>query len=548
MQILLRVIVFALFGALLGLSVAIFGISISNRYSAQEDANQLYAIQEETSVVIQNITLLQTSITIINHTINQYNLTEFAEVFEEVHNVTTNLYPAFIQLLENAIFSFNGNTTQPVYNNLMLIGAFGITVNNWNIDASILESELSMLQTQVNSLQTFVQVTLTTEIETINNNAIKTINTTQQPLFNELVFSSICNMSVVGSGGDTLTWKTCTGTPNAYNCNQQVAELTTLIENITQTQTYIYNQITNITNEIVYIQTTNINGTLKQITKTGVDPTFGPHAFFVNGSHTYVTTNSSGIYVFRDDQVIDSLGGTTAADINIISGTPGLTATVTAPNQVTITSGSVSSCYQVPDFNTYGVNFFTSDASSSPIGQWKPVIVNGYTFGSPLSCHSVFSNTCGFSRSGSYPFCSNNQGWNQLLTIFGGNPCYIFFQVPSDGHTWSIQLKIFAALAPGTTYQDSTAVTFALVETPVTTTECQGALVATFASSMNVFTTTGTLATNAYYYYGEITFSNQDTIWTPGNVYYLCQFWSGPGNLSPGADYFLFEPSLVKIN
>lgn len=554
MHVCARFWLFAAFGVLFGLAVAGFGIGIYNRYAAQTSASLLYYTEIDTSVAIQNITRIEQSIVLLNTSVNALNLTEIAYTIQVVHNVTRDLYQPFVTLFHQAIFSFNGNTTQPVGNNVDLDGRFGIIVNGWNVNGSILETSYNQLETEVGSLQTLIQVQLTNELVMLENNALRSVNSVVFPSAgsNQIDFTGSCNMSV-DTTGRTITFRTCSATPNAYNCSLQLTETQQVLSGINQTLNEVLGNITVINTELLEIQgnIANVSSiiSLNLHSSTSDVKVYGPDIQLVNGTNVAVTTNTSGIYVQRTGG-IDAFSNTfnqstSARQVTFQGGSFNAFVTTNNVNTVTVSAASAldNVCKQEPDPANVGNNVFLSTiVNPLVVDNWYPIQIqggvlfcecNGFVF-----CSYFTTNCPGFPQLGSPPDCINYQGWLQDNTLPGIT--WIRFRVPTIGKVYTVQLQIYASL-DGT---NANAFTVGLINSALTDPfNCAGPVVGTFASSMNLVTT-GVLS---YYYSGEITFSTDDPEWAPGRVLYLCMYFSGPGTSLPNTNTMTVLPSLIRL-
>ena len=554
MHVCARFWLFAAFGVLFGLAVAGFGIGIYNRYAAQTSANLLYYTEIDTSIAIQNITRIEQSIVLLNTSVNALNLTEIAYTIQVVHNVTRDLYQPFVTLFHQAIFSFNGNTTQPVGNNVDLDGRFGITVNGWNINGSILETSYNQLETEVGSLQTLIQVQLTNELVMLENNALRSVNSVVFPsgINNRIDFTGSCNMSV-DTVGRTITFRTCSATPNAYNCSLQVTQTQEVLSGINQTLNEVIGNITVINTELLEIQgnIANVSSivSLNLHSSTSDVKVYGPDVELVNGTNVAVTTNTSGIYVQRTGG-IDAFSNTfnqstSARQVTFQGGS--FNAFVTSNNVNTVTVSAASAldnvCTQEPNPVNVANNVFLMTISNPlTVDNWYPIRIQDNVFActcnSFVFCSYFTTNCPGFPQFGSPPDCINYQGWLQDNSLPGGS--WIRFRVPTIGKVYTVQLQIYASL-DGT---NENAFTAGLINSIVTDPfNCAGPLVGTFASSMNLVTA----GVRSYYIGGEITFSTDDPEWAPGTVLYLCMYFSGPGTSLPNTNTMTVLPSLIRL-
>lgn len=569
MHVCARFWLFAAFGVLFGLAVAGFGIGIYNRYAAQTSANLLFYTEIgkierkekesrltrllfclDTSIAIQNITRIEQSIVLLNTSVNALNLTEIAYTIEVVHNVTRDLYQPFVTLFQQAIFSFNGNTTQPVGNNVDLDGRFGIIVNGWNVNGSILENSYDQLETEVGSLQTLIQVQLTNELVMLENNALRSVNSVVFPSAgnNRIDFTGSCNMSV-DTVGRTITFRTCSATPNAYNCSLQVTQTQEVLSGINQTLNEVIGNITVINTELLEIQENIANvSSIVSLSLDGVK-VYGPDVELVNGTNVAVTTNTSGIYVQRTGG-IDAFSNTfnqstSALQVTFQGGSSNAFVTSNNVNTVTVSAASAldNICSQEPNpVNVANNVFLMTIFSPLTVNNWYPIRIQDNVFA--CTCNSIvfcsyFTTNCpGFPQNGSPPDCVNFQGWLQDNSLPGGS--WIMFRVPTIGKVYTVQLQIYASL-DGT---NENAFTAGLINSIVTDPfNCAGPLVGTFASSMNLVTA----GVRSYYISGEITFSTDDPEWAPGTVLYLCMYFSGPGTSLPNTNTMTVLPSLIRL-
>jgi hypothetical protein len=550
---------FAAFGVLFGLAVAGFGVGLYNRQAAQTSTNLLYQVQLDTSVAIQNITRINESIILLNTSVSALNLTEIAQTLETVYNVTRDLYQPFVQLFERAIFSFNGNTTRPVANNVDLEGRFGIIVNGWNVNGSVLQTQFDDIETELGPLQTLIQVQLTNELVMLENNALRSVNSVVFPDVtrdSSINFTGSCNMTVDDTlGVNTITFRTCSTTPNAYNCSLQLTQTQDVLVGINQTLNQVISNITIINTELTQIQA-NINNAslgIVSLNAAGVK-VFGPHVTWTNGTNMQVSTNASGIYLSRTGG-IDGFSNTfnqstTSRQVSFVSGSPG-SAVVTSNNVNTVTVGVSSAtdnmCVQFPKSSLVGINVFLGTVSPFLTNVWIPTNMQGGVLG---LCPSVFyswfdtTNCPGFPQDfSSGTGCTDFQGWFQ--EEIPPSTKWLKFRVPTTaGKVWTIQLKILASITGDPSINNANAITAGLIDPtsfPLSV-NCGGPLVGSFASSMNIVTN----GAKSYYYYGEITFSTEDPEWVPGRIMYLCVYFSGPGaSLSPPALTIL--PSLMRL-
>ena len=554
MHVCARFWLFAAFGVLFGLAIAGFGIGIYNRYAAQTSASLLYSVELDTSIAIQNITRIEQSIVLLNTSVNALNLTEIAYTIQVVHNVTRDLYQPFVTLFHQAIFSFNGNTTQPVGNNVDLDGRFGIIVNGWNVNGSILETSYNQLETEVGSLQTLIQVQLTNELVMLENNALRSVNSVVFPSAgsNQIDFTGSCNMSV-DTTGRTITFRTCSATPNAYNCSLQLTETQQVLSGINQTLNEVIGNITVINTELLEIQgnIANVSSivSLNLHSSTSDVKVYGPDVELVNGTNVAVTTNTSGIYVQRTGG-IDAFSNTfnqstSARQVTFQGGS--FNAFVTSNNVNTVTVSAASAldnvCTQEPNPVNVANNVFLMTISNPlTVDNWYPIRIQDNVFActcnSFVFCSYFTTNCPGFPQNGSPPDCVNFQGWLQDNSLPGGS--WIMFRVPTIGKVYTVQLQIYASL-DGT---NENAFTAGLINSIVTDPfNCAGPLVGTFASSMNLVTA----GVRSYYIGGEITFSTDDPEWAPGTVLYLCMYFSGPGTSLPNTNTMTVLPSLIRL-
>lgn len=561
MQFLVRFVVFSVLGILLGLSVASFGMSMYNRLSAGGLQTQLHNLQLETSIYVQNLTNAQTTLTVLNNTLNVLNITEIVYELEIIHNLTQTLYGPFQTLYETAIYTFLNGTVRSLHGNVNLVGVAGVSVDAWNVNGSALEQELNALQAQVNALQVLVQVTLDGEIVQLQTSAIQHINGVAASNDAVEFFNGGCNLSTSVLNAQTIQFDTCGPVPNAYTCDQQITQTQASVEAVQQAQQNLTQAIQVLEQYISTFDTSVIRR---------INQNQGPHVVWQNSSTVQVRQVGPQTLDVTTRNIIKRFTNalnvsTDANNVTITSGTSGVYVNGTTNITISAASGLDNLCGQYPDPSITPI-FFTGVIGGNVVDTWRPVLLNGFIFGpsnSQCTCTlrnasieycTVFADNCPtFPKTGDPTNCAGVQGWSAIQVQFGdvNSAYYLRFTVPNVGTVWSIQMKIQGDLTPGVTLATSTIITFGLIDLGnnfPTSTLCNGPLVASFASSMTLVTTTPGLPTSrAYYYGGEITFSTQDVNWTPGNVYWVCYYFSGPSTLFFNAEQVFVEPTLVRI-
>lgn len=558
----------AAFGILLGLSVAGFGISLYNRWAAVRAAGLIVNVELDTSLAIQNISRIEQSIIALNVSVSALNLTEIAYIMETVRNVTRDLYGPFVNLSEHAIFSFNGNTTRPVDNNVDLEGRFGVIVSGWNVNGSIMETAYNDLETEVSVAQQLIQVQLTNELIMLETNALRSVNGVVFPSsdgLNRINFTGTCNMSVVTTG-QTISFQTCAPTPNAYNCSVQLEQIQAELAGINQTLTNVYTNYTSLVTQFnnTQLNIANLSALVSLKLNTPAATIYGPNVTWTSGTNIAITTNATGIYVNRTggiDRLTNSFNqSTTSRHLVFQSGSSNVQVTTNNVNTVTVATASASdnSCVQYPNPSYIGINVFSSLFTNGfYTNVWYPAIIQGgvglcYGCGPSIFCSYWNTDNCpGFAANFDPPDCVNYQGWIQEPTAFPNTTdMYVKMRVPTVGKVWVAQIKVLAALTANTDLNNVNALTFGLVDPTgaVSASTCNGNLIATAGSTVNLLPTTNSLVQRGYYYYGEITFSTEDPDFAPGSVFYLCMYFSGPGPNLPGTNAMIVVPSLLRLS
>jgi hypothetical protein len=430
------------------------------------------------------------------------------------------------------------------------------------VNGSALESVYNSVETLLGSTQTLIQVQLTDELVLLETNALRSVNSIVFPsgVDGSLNFTGTCNMTIVSSQlTRTITFQTCSATPNAYNCSLQVTETQQDLSGINQTLNQINQNITNINSELNQLQLEILNrSSIVSLNLNNNVKVYGPDVTWTNGTNIIVTaTNASGIFLQRTGSSVNGFNNTfgqstTSRHLNFGSSAYGTTVTSNNVNTLTVgvTSARDNVCVQIPNPTYVSVNAFTGFTSALILNTFLPANVAG---GLGISCGPAtfftwFNTNCpGFPSSFFFPSseCTNFQGWLQQDFILDPATNWFKFRVPTTGgKIWTVQLDIFASITGDASINNANAITAGLVAPTSTPTSgnCNGPLVASFASTMNIVTA----GSQSYYYYGEITFSTDDPEWVPGRLMFLCVYFTGPGvTLIPPSMMIL--PSLIRL-
>ena len=566
----------------LGLTAANLGISAWNELVQSSQGSQIYNLQLETAIFVQNVSNAQKSITLLNTSLSAFDIAAMQAFMQKTQNITE-LFDLFAQLENVTIRSFNFNATRPIGSNVNFVGVSGVSVNGWNISAYVLEQEYAAVEAQVNSLDIFVNVTILLELNLLDAAAFRSINGVPPgPITNEINVIGRCNVSVNAlPASHALVIDACSLATASEACD---ASIEAVRVNVTETNA----SLSQIQQEILVVE--QLQARVEQrvlVLEKGAIATLytspgglveqNPNMTMVGGIATNVSTNvaTSTVYIGMEYifNISDGNITTTMENVNVVNTDPTVLGFNLATNSLTIQSGSATSyiCSQNPNFAKFPSAFVTPFYnSSSNFNEWFAVVINGIYSQEALLCTcandeidghlggfcSFFTDNCpGFPPPAYYSYPCQFDGWNQMLRQTGGTTVepggyynWLRFRVPDQGDTWIIQLEVYGTFEMASD-QSTTTVTWGLTTTQPNADNSIPSVgfVYTFGTTLLV-SMDQQLAEVArpFYFSGQIVFNvNNYVQWSPGTVWYLAYLISGP--FAPYSMNLMYVPSLVRI-